>query len=428
MGNMNKLLSLLVLFSCLVGAFPSHAAPAVMVGAKVLHDCDYSMFRSKNIGLITNDSSVVEGVHLADMMHACGKVRLAALFAPEHGLRGLREDGERFAGRLDKQTGVPVYSLYGKVNKPTPEMLRGLDFLLFDIQDIGARFYTFISTMGLAMQAAAEEHIPFVVLDRPNPLGGEYFAGPVLETGCRSFTGEYAIPAAHGLTVGELALMIKGERMLPGLDGLDLRVIKMEGWRRSMRWSDTGLEWVRTSPNIPDFETALLYPGICFFEGTAASVGRGTPEPFKMVGLPGINAGKIAEQLNCRNLPGVRFEAVLFTPRSIPGMSSCPKYQNREIPGIKIEIVDYHVYQPVETGIHLLCALYGSLGKGEREHFFRQKGFDELAGSDSLREAIENGSSPEEIITSWKGGLEHFSEKRKKYLLYFNDSDPQMLK
>ncbi len=205
---MNKLLSLLVLFSSLACAFPSLAVPAVMVGAKVLDKSEYAELHCKNVGLITNNTSIVDGVHLADMMRACGKVRVAALFAPEHGLRGVREDGIRFTRRLDEQTGVPVYSLYGRVKKPTSEMLHGLDFLVFDIQDIGARFYTFISTMGLAMQAAAEAHIPFVVLDRPNPLGGEYFDGPVLERGCRSFTGEYPIPVAHGLTVGELALMI----------------------------------------------------------------------------------------------------------------------------------------------------------------------------------------------------------------------------
>jgi uncharacterized protein YbbC (DUF1343 family) len=415
---MTKSLSLLVFLTILIAATPSHAGFAVKVGGKVLHDGGYEFLQGKSAGLITNYTAVVDGVHLADLMYADGKVRLAALFAPEHGLRGLKEDGVRFAEILDDKTGVPVYSLYGKVKKPIPEMMSGLDFVLFDIQDIGARFYTFISTMGFAMQAAAEAHIPFVVLDRPNPLGGEYFAGPVLEMGCRSFVGEYPIPVAHGLTVGELALMIKGERMLPGLEILDLRVIRMEGWRRGMRWPDTGLDWVKTSPNIPDFESALVYSGMCFFEGTAVSEGRGTLEPFKVIGFPGINAGKIAEQLNSRNLPGVKFEAVLFTPRSIPGMSSYPKFQDREIPGIKIDIIDHHVYQPVETGIHLICALYGSLGNEDREHFFRQKGFDQLAGTDRLRNAIENGSSPEEIIGSWKEERERFAEKRRKYLLY----------
>ena len=219
-------------------------------------------------------------------MHTSGKVRLAVIFAPEHGLRGLKEDGVQITAGADERTGIPVFSLYGNVRKPTPEMLRGLDLLLFDIQDIGVRFYTYISSMGLAMQAAAAAQIPFVILDRPNPLGGEYISGPLLEPAFISFTGAYPIPVAYGMTVGELATMIKGERMLPGLEGLDLRVIRMEGWHRVMKWPETGLEWVRTSPNIPDFETALLYPGICFFEGTDASEGRGTLEPFSVIGHP----------------------------------------------------------------------------------------------------------------------------------------------
>jgi uncharacterized protein YbbC (DUF1343 family) len=415
---MNKSLSILIFLAVLVAAAPSHAFCAVKVGADVLHDCNYESLQGKRVGLITNHSAIVDGLSLVDLMSASRTVRLAALFAPEHGLRGLKEDGVRFAGRVEEGTGIPVYSLYGKVTKPTPEMLCGLDFLLFDIQSIGARFYTFISTMGFAMQAAAEAHIPFVVLDRPNPIGGDYISGPVLETDYRSFTGGYPVPVAHGLTVGELALMIKGERMLPGLEGLDLRVIRMEGWQRGMQWPETGLQWARTSPNIPDFETALLYPGICFFEGTAASVGRGTLEPFKVIGFPGMNAGTIAEQLNSKDLPGVRFEAALFTPRSIPGMSSHPKFQVREIPGIRIEIIDRHVYKPVETGIHLLCALYDSLDEKEQGQFFRHKGFDELAGTDSLRRAIENGTPPEEIVAAWKKEIESFAERRGKYLLY----------
>ncbi len=401
-----------------VVAAPSAAVPTVVVGAQVLHESGYADLLGKRVGLVTNHTAVVDGTHLVDLMHASGKVRLVALFAPEHGLRGLKEDGVNFGERRDDQSGAPVYSLYGTVRKPTPEMMRGLDLLLFDIQDIGARFYTFISTMGLAMQAAAEAHIPFVVLDRPNPLGGEYVAGPPLDGEYASFTGRYPIPVTHGMTVGELALLIKGERMLPGLEGLDLRVVRMIGWRRGMQWPETGLKWVRTSPNIPDFETALLYPGICFFEGTSASVGRGTREPFKLVGFPGIPAGELAHRLNSGNLPGVRFEAVTFTPRSIPGMSSNPKYQDREVPGIKITITDPHAYRPVETGVHLICALYGSLGNRERERFFRPAGFDHLAGTRTLRLAVERGAPPEEIITAWKAGCGRFAETRARYLLY----------
>jgi uncharacterized protein YbbC (DUF1343 family) len=279
---------------------PCHAGSPVRVGAKVLHESGYGELNGRRVGLITNHTAMVDGTHLIDLMHAGGKVRLAALFAPEHGLRGLEEDGVQLGEGVDGRTGVPVHSLYGKVKKPAPAMLRGLDFLLFDIQDIGSRFYTYISTMGLAMQAAAAAQIPFVVLDRPNPLGGEYCAGFVLAEGYGSFTGAYPIPVTHGLTVGELALMIKGERMLPGLEKLDLRVIRMAGWQRRMQWPETGLEWVSTSPNIPDFETALLYPGICFLEATAASEGRGTREPFRVAGFPVLNQETAGSQFRPR--------------------------------------------------------------------------------------------------------------------------------
>lgn len=415
---MTKLSTLLVAFAVLCHGSPSYSASVVEVGAKVLHESGYAELAGKRVGLITNHTAVVDGIHTADLMASSGKVRLVALFAPEHGLRGLNEDGEKVGERVDERTGAQVYSLYGCVKKPTPEMLRGLDLLVFDIQGVGARFYTYISTMGLAMQAAAEAHMPFVVLDRPNPLGGEYYAGPVLEKGYDSFVGEYPIPVAHGLTVGELALMIKGERMLPGLENLDLRVVRMAGWRRGMQWPDTGLDWIRTSPNIPDFDTALLYPGVCLLEGTAASVGRGTLDPFELVGFPGLDSGELAKRLNARNLPGVRFEPAVFTPRSIPGMSSAPKFRDREVPGVRIVLTDSRACRPVETGLNLLAVIYGMLDKEDRPRFFRQEGFDHLAGTADLRQEIEKGTAPEEIVASWHEELARFAEKRRKYLLY----------
>jgi uncharacterized protein YbbC (DUF1343 family) len=415
---MMKFLTFFLFLAVFFHASPSFPGSFVKVGAKVLHDTGYAELAGMHVGLITNHTAMVDGIHTADLIHSSGKVQLTALFAPEHGLRGLKEDGEKIGERVDEQTGAHVYSLYGSVTKPTPEMLRGVDVLVFDIQAIGARFYTFISTMGLAMQAAAEAHIPFVVLDRPNPIGGEYLSGFVLKRAYRSFVGEYPIPVTHGMTVGELALMIKGERMLPGLEGLDLRVIRMDGWRRDMRWPETGLTWVQTSPNIPDFETALLYSGIGLFEGTAISVGRGTSQPFKLVGFPGIDEIELARKLNGENLVGVAFAPALFTPRSIIGKSSRPKFRDQVLPGLRIVITDAQNYRPVETGIHLLCAIYRSLGEGEREHFFRDGGFDRLAGTCSLRELIRSGASPEKIIASWQEEDEKFAERRKPYLLY----------
>ncbi len=414
---MRNLLHTLLFLMVILVATLAHGGSSVKIGAKILFESDFAELRGKRVGLITNHTAQVDGTHLIDLLHS-GGVQLVALFPPEHGLRGLKEDGEPIGDGVDQSTGAHIYSLYGKVKKPTPEMLRGLDILLFDIQGIGARFYTYISTMGLAMQAAAAAHIPFMVLDRPNPLGGEYVAGPLLKEGYGSFVGEYPIPVAHGLTIGELALMIKGERMLPGLDDLDLRVIRMQGWHRGMQWPETGLAWVRTSPNIPDFETALLYPGICLLEGTAASVGRGTPEPFKLVGFPGIDAGELAKRLNDKNLQGVRFEPTQFTPRSIPGMSSDPKFRDRPIAGVRVSVTDPHAYRPVETGVQLVCALYGALPNKERETFFRQTGFDHLAGTAALRAAIEAGSASKDILAGLHTDTERFIEKRRNYLLY----------
>lgn len=402
----------------LIPGITSYAASTVKVGAEVLHERGYSNLLGKHIGLVTNHTAVVGEKPLVDLMVASGKVNLVAIFAPEHGFRVQKEDGVKIGETRDELTNIKVYSLYGSVMKPTPDMMRGVDVFVFDIQDIGARFYTYISTMGLAMQAAAEMHIPFVVLDRPNPLGGNYVGGSILEKQFASFTGKYPIPIAHGMTVGELALMIKGEKMLSGLEGLDLRIVKMSGWQRDMLWSETGLKWIRTSPNIPDFDSALLYAGICLFEGTSASVGRGTMEPFKIVGYPEINATELANNLNNKKLPGVNFAPTTFTPRSIPGMSSNPEYKDKEIAGIRISVTERHAYLSVETAVHLVSALYNILVKNDQEQFFSRTGFDHLAGTSSLRLAVERGMTPEKIITAWMGGLDQFLEKRAKYLLY----------
>ena len=406
------------LWLLLISVSVCDAALTVKTGSEVLQDRSYTDLSGKRVGLITNQSAVIGEKQIVDLMYASGKVTLAAIFAPEHGYRGQKEDGVKIGYSIDEQTGLPVYSLYGAVMKPTPEMMRGIDVLVFDIQDIGARFYTYISTMGLAMQAAAEMHVPFIVLDRPNPLGGDRIGGPILETELTSFTGKYPIPIVHGMTIGELALMVKGELMLQGLETLDLRVIKMEGWQREMQWPETGLKWIRTSPNIPDYITALLYPGICLFEGTSASVGRGTLEPFKIIGFPGIDSGELATDLNSKKLSGVRFDQTKFMPKSIPGMSSNQVYQGKEIPGIKVTVTATHLFQPVETGVNILSVLYGLLGKKERELFFSHSGFDHLAGTRNLRLALEKGVPPEEIIDEWKVLENQFLLKRSKYLLY----------
>ena len=300
---------------CSMPAMANVSPRPVVVGAEVLLASGFASLAGKRVGLIANQTSLANGSHLADLLKAAPGVRLAAILAPEHGFRGASEAGASVGHAVDEKTGVPVWSLYGRARKPTPAMLRGIDVLVFDVQDIGARFYTYISTLGLAMQAAAAAKIPFVVLDRPNPLGGDDVAGFVLEGSLRSFVGQYPIPIVHGLTVGEIARMIKGEGWLDGLERLDLKIVKMENWQRAMRWPETRLTWVPTSPNIPTFQSALLYPGIGLVGETNVNEGRGTATPFAVFGAPWLQAPRLIERLNRGALAGVRFEAAELCSR-----------------------------------------------------------------------------------------------------------------
>ncbi|GIV61882.1 MAG: hypothetical protein KatS3mg044_0748 [Rhodothermaceae bacterium] len=412
------LLGLLATLGCATSPPAPTTPPAVRTGAAVLADEAFRPLDGLRVGLIVNHTARVDSVHLIDLLHAAPHVTLAALFGPEHGLRGEADAGEAVADGRDIRTGVPVYSLYGTTRKPTPAMLAGLDALVFDIQDIGARFYTYISTMGLAMQAAAEAGIPFYVLDRPNPLGGETVTGFVLDTTYASFVGAYPIPIVHGLTVGELARMIQGEGMLPGLDALDLRVIPMQGWRRAMQWPDTGLPWIGPSPNIPDFETALVYPGTCFLEGTTASEGRGTRAPFRQVGAPWVDAEALADTLNGRGLPGIRFEPVTFTPEAIPGMASDPKHRGLPVHGVRLVVTDRHAYRPVATGLHVLAALYRQAPPTERTAFLKERWLNLLAGTDRLYRHLVDGTPVDPLTASWSEEVAVFRQRRAPYLLY----------
>jgi uncharacterized protein YbbC (DUF1343 family) len=389
-------------------------AATVKTGAQVAAEDDFSHLKGKKFGLVTNATAVVEGRHLLDLLLASG-TSPSIIFVPEHGLKGKAEDGVHIPDTAD--AGIPVLSLYGDRKKPRPSDLAGLDLLVFDLQDIGTRFYTYIATMGLAMESAAAAGIPFVVFDRPNPLGGDYVSGFVRERGLSSLTALFPVPIAYGLTVGELALMVKGESMLPGLDRLDLTVVRMEGWRRNMRWPDTGLAWIPTSPNIPDYETALLYPGLGLLEATGASEGRGTREPFKLAGHPALNAEILAETLNARALPGIRFEPATFAPAAIPGMASSPKFKGRPVAGVRIKITDQSILRPVETGVAVMAALYAALPATEQQIFFR-KGLDLMAGTDRLQRSLEFQRSPDEIQNLWRVEVDKFRQTRAPYLLY----------
>ena len=424
MTHLLLILTALILLGCSTSASETPEAEAqgaeaepVKTGAQVLVESGFEALAGKRVGLVVNHTARVGEAHLIDLVDDASNVELAALFGPEHGLRGTEEDGVEVADGRDDRTGVPVYSLYGRTRKPTPEMVEGLDVLVFDIQDVGARFYTFISTMGLAMQAAAEAGLPFVVLDRPNPLGGDYVAGFVLEPAHTSFVGQYSIPIAHGLTVGELARMIQGEGLLPGLETLQLEVVAMDGWQRGMLWPETGLPWVNTSPNIPGFETALVYPGACFFEATAASEGRGTETPFTLLGAPWADGQALADTLNARGLPGVRFEAAAFTPRPIEGMDTNPKLDGQALEGIRYTVTDAAAFRPVEAGIHVFHAFYHQAP--DVDGFLTRKPWlTKLSGTTRLGMMLAQGAGPDAVIAAWHDEVTAFRERSRAYWLY----------
>lgn len=408
---------LCTLLMVLVSASAFAQTPVVRTGADILVDTDFDRLAGRTVGLIVNHTAKIRGEHLINLVHASPNVTLGAIFGPEHGLRGTSEDGELVKDGVDQLTGAPVYSLYGIHRRPTLEMLDGIDILVYDIQDVGARFYTFISTMGLSMQSAAEAGIPFMILDRPNPLSGTYVSGFVLEPAYQSFVGQFSIPIAHGLTVGELAGMIRGEALLPSLDSLDLQVMAMEGWSRSMQWPDTGHPWVPTSPNIPMFNTALVYPGTCFFEATSASEGRGTRAPFIQVGALGVDGSRIAAKLNEKSLSGVHFESVEFTPVPLSGRDTAPKLNGRTIQGLSIQITDRMSYQPVETGIHILHAYYHAVPVAD-DFLTRPEWLAKLSGTSELGDMLSSSVPAEDIIASWEDGVREFVEQSAAYYLY----------
>lgn len=391
----------------------------VTTGAEALAGRDFADLAGKRVGLVTNHTGRVGDRRLIDLMAASKQTQLAAILTPEHGVAGTVEAGAKVAHGIDAPTGLPVYSLYGKTAKPTPEMLANLDVLVFDMQDVGARFYTYVSTMGLAMQAAADARLPFVVLDRPNPLGGDAVSGFVLERAHASFVGLYPIPIMHGLTAGEMARMIKGQQYLRGLRGLDLKVVKLGGWRRDMIWPATGRAWVPTSPNIPNFETALVYPGTGLLEQTTASEGRGTTEPFLLVGHPALDAPETVRRLADSGLTGLTFETARFTPRAIKGVATKPRFSGQDIPGIRIRVVAPRDVRPVEAGIHLLVAIdsavraKGTIGIVENAQYFGR-----IAGTSRLLEMLDRGASAADIIASWQVEVAAFVTRRRKYLLY----------
>jgi uncharacterized protein YbbC (DUF1343 family) len=366
-------------------------------------------FQGKRVGIIANHTSYdSEGKYIVDVFRAMEGVRVVALFSPEHGLRGQEEAGSKVGNETDPVSGLPVYSLYGQTTKPTPKMLADVDVLVFDIQDVGARFYTYLYTMSLAMEAAAENHKRFVVLDRPNPINGTQIEGPVLDPKFATFVGLYPIPVRYGLTVGELARMINSEGWLAKGVKADLTVVPLSGWQRNMWFDQTGLRFIKPSPNMPDVETAALYPGLCLLEGTNLSEGRGTPKPFRQFGAPWIDANALATKLNSLNLPGVRFVAASFTPTS-------SKFQNQQCHGIEIVLTDRTHLEPFWTGVQIvneLCRLYPTQFKWIEKHF------DRLCGTATIREAIIAQKPLQPLKVTWAAECKTFDQMRRKYFLY----------
>ncbi len=399
-------------------ATDSRSSATVATGADRLAASGFASLSGQRIGLITNQTGMVGSDHLVDLMRRTPGIRLAAILAPEHGFRGHAEAGAKVADGRDKRTGAPVFSLYGATKKPSRGMLADIDVLVFDIQDVGVRFYTYISTMGLAMQAAAERAIPFVVLDRPNPLGGEDVSGFMLDPALKSFVGQYPMPIVHGMTVGEVARMIKGERWLDGLDRLDLEVIAMKGWRRTMRWPETRLPWRPTSPNIPTFETALAYPGIGLVGETLVNEGRGTPIPFQQFGAPWLDAETAARNLAALALPGVRFEATAYTPRSIPNVAADPRFRDQHIPGVRIAITGAGTYVPLHTGMHALAELHRQSRVRRTPLFGKLAMFNATSGTTRLHALVERGADGHAMIAAWQTEAARFQERRASYLAY----------
>ena len=323
----------------------------VRTGLDILLDSKIDLITGKTIALVTNQTGIDQnGNPNYKRLMSMDEIKLKVIFSPEHGLFGEADKEITYANQIED---LPkVYSLYGSRRKPTKEMLDGIDMIIYDIQDIGARFYTYISTLGLVMEAAAELNIPIIVLDRPNPIRSDIVEGPILDLKYQSFIGKYPIPIRYGWTIGELAEKIILEKWIHPTP--KLITIPMEGWNASLWYDETTLPWVKPSPNIPNLETALIYPGMCLLEGTNISEGRGTDKPFKWFGAPWINSKNLSQELNKLKLSGVVFVPKSFTPISIPGVADKPKYENQLCHGLEIRIIDRNKYNSVKTGISIL--------------------------------------------------------------------------
>jgi uncharacterized protein YbbC (DUF1343 family) len=370
-------------------------------GVDVLEQENFAPLWGKRVGLITNQTGVdSRGRRTIDVMAHADGVKLVALFSPEHGIAG-RADAP-VASAADSATGLPIYSLYGETRRPTDAMLKGIDVLLFDIQDVGVRFYTYVTTMAYCMEEAAKRHIQFVVLDRPNPIGGAVIEGPILDRDRISFTGYFSIPVRYAMTIGELAQMFNAENNI----GADLHVVSMTNWQRNETYDQTGLRWIPPSPNLRTLNAAFLYPGIEVLQAGGISVGRGTDTPFEVIGAPWIQGAELAGELNRRSIPGVKFQTTLFTPDD--GL-----YKGVYCQGVSVVLTDLVALKSMRMGLEIADALHRLYPQQ-----FHLKKTIELLGSQAVIERLEHGDDPTQIIAGWVSDLDKFRVMRAKYLLY----------
>ena len=384
--------------------------PVVQTGLEAFLASPPEIVKGKRIGLVTNQSGLTAtGERNVDAIEKIPGVKITAIFSPEHGISGTRRGS--IESSVDEKTGITITSLYGEIRKPTPELLKDVDVLVYDIQDIGVRQYTYESTMALTMQAAAEKGIPYIVLDRPNPITGNIVEGNLTDTAYLSFVGIYPVASRHGMTMGELAKMYNDVHKI----GADLTVIPMKGWKRGMWWDETGLAWINPSPNIRRVEAEVIYPGSVFFEGGNVSEGRGTPLPLEQVGAPWLDNQKVASAMNAMKLAGVRFE-----PVDIQVDSTGRRYRNEIIKGIRFEVTDRETFRPIRAAL----LLFNEIRKTHPDKFEwgRSRHFDQLAGGAELRNAIDSGTVVA-LLDRWDAEAAQFAEARKPYLIYGNDGE-----
>jgi uncharacterized protein YbbC (DUF1343 family) len=385
----------------------------VTLGSELLFDSD--RLRGLRVGVVANPASIDRSFrHVVDRAAAAPGVTLAAVFGPQHGFRADVQDNMIESPHVeDPKRRVPVYSLYSETREPTDEMLRGLDALVIDLQDVGARIYTFVYTMANCLRAAARHGVPVIVCDRPNPIGGAAVEGPMLVEGFESFVGLFPIPMRHGLTIGELARLFNEDFGI----GADLEVVAMSGWRREQYWDATGLPWVIPSPNMPTLDTAIVYPGGVLFEGTQLSEGRGTTRPFELLGAPWIDEERFAARLNALEIEGAWFRPVVFEP-------TFHKHARQACGGCQVHVTDRGRFRPVLAGVAVLGEFHRSAPskfawrQPPYEYVHDRMPIDILAGSEDLRHAIEANVPARDIAASWVRPVSRFEEMRRRYLLY----------